>query len=346
MTRFTTVAMEIPNLNPEVQLHAIKSGLRPRKFQEAIAVTKSKILEEFWDKATGQIKIEELHETRRNVRPPFRKEEDKPYRSQNKDSKKPFKLATKFNSYTRFNTKREDIIKEILHNKLIRPPSRAGSYQDQRHVDKSKHYAFHKKFGHTTDESVIAKDLLKRLARQGHLDKFISGRIQQNQRNTTDAQSEQDPSTTRKTRFQPSPTKGVINCIAGGFAGGGPTTSARKHNYRAMMMVQKMEEATFRSPHIPTISFEQSDYRAKATNLDDPVAISIQVGDLLVRKVLLDLGSSADVLCYSTFKKMKLGENLMQPSLGELVGFSGERVSILGSIWLKITTGDNPLFKT
>ncbi|XP_015964301.1 uncharacterized protein LOC107488120 [Arachis duranensis] len=181
MTRFTTVAMEIPDLNPEVQLHAIKSGLRPGKFQEAIIVTKSKILEEFWDKATGQIKIEELHETRRNVRPPFRKEEDKPYRSQNKDSKKPFKLAPKFNSYTRFNTKREDIIKEILHNKLIKPPSRAGSYQDQRHVDKSKHYAFHKKFGHTTDESVIAKDLLKRLARQGHLDKFISGQIQQNQ---------------------------------------------------------------------------------------------------------------------------------------------------------------------
>ncbi|XP_057760678.1 uncharacterized protein LOC130981056 [Arachis stenosperma] len=32
MTCFTTVAMEIPDLNPEVQLHAIKSGLRPGKF--------------------------------------------------------------------------------------------------------------------------------------------------------------------------------------------------------------------------------------------------------------------------------------------------------------------------
>ncbi|XP_015969629.1 uncharacterized protein LOC107493067 [Arachis duranensis] len=47
MTRFTEANMQISDLNPEVQLHAIKSGLRPRKFQEAIAVTKPKTLEEF-----------------------------------------------------------------------------------------------------------------------------------------------------------------------------------------------------------------------------------------------------------------------------------------------------------
>ncbi|XP_016178873.1 uncharacterized protein LOC107621359 [Arachis ipaensis] len=119
MTRFTTAAMEIPDLNPEVQLNAIKSGLRPGKFQEAIAVAKPKTLEEFRDKATGQIEIEEFCKTRRNERPPSRKEEERPYRSQNKSSKKPFKLVLKFDSYTKFNTKREDIIKEILHNKLI-----------------------------------------------------------------------------------------------------------------------------------------------------------------------------------------------------------------------------------
>ncbi|XP_016177724.1 uncharacterized protein LOC107620013 [Arachis ipaensis] len=81
MTHFTTGAMEIPDLNPEVQLHAIKSGLRPGKFQEAIAAAKSKTLEKFQDKATSQIEIEELRETQRSERPSFRKEEDRPYRS-------------------------------------------------------------------------------------------------------------------------------------------------------------------------------------------------------------------------------------------------------------------------
>ncbi|XP_072064298.1 uncharacterized protein [Arachis hypogaea] len=97
---------------------------------------------------------------------------------------------------------------------------------------------------------------------------------------------------------------------------------------------------------MPTTTFDQNDHKPKTTNLDDPVVISIQAGDLLVRKVLLDPGSSADVLFYSTFQKMKLSIKTIQPSSGELVGLSGERVSILGSVWLQTTIGDHPLCRT
>ncbi|MED6210009.1 hypothetical protein PIB30_060056 [Stylosanthes scabra] len=59
ITRFTKVAMEIPNLNADVHLHALKSGL---KFQEIIAVNKPKTLAEFREKAQGQMEIEELRQ--------------------------------------------------------------------------------------------------------------------------------------------------------------------------------------------------------------------------------------------------------------------------------------------
>ncbi|XP_072077771.1 uncharacterized protein [Arachis hypogaea] len=95
-----------------------------------------------------------------------------------------------------------------------------------------------------------------------------------------------------------------------------------------------------------TISFNQADFRSASPNLDDPIVISIQVGELLVRKTLLDPGSSADVLFYSTFKKMKLSEKLIQPSSGELIGFSGERVPIMGHIWLRTTMGEIPMSKS
>ncbi|XP_057739633.1 uncharacterized protein LOC130956620 [Arachis stenosperma] len=75
MMRFTTAAMEISDLNPEVQLHVIKCGLRPGKFQEAIAVAKPKTLEEFRKKATGHIEVEKLREAWRSERP--RKEDEK-----------------------------------------------------------------------------------------------------------------------------------------------------------------------------------------------------------------------------------------------------------------------------
>ncbi|XP_025627951.1 uncharacterized protein [Arachis hypogaea] len=265
MTRFTTAAMEIPDLNPEVQLHAIKSGLRPRKFQETIVVAKPKTLEEFQDKATGQIEIEELRETRRNKRLPSRKEDDRPIRSNNRDSKKPFKLTQKFDSYTRFNTRREDIIKEILHNRLIKPPVKAGTYQDKKYVDKSKHCTFHQKFGHTTDECVVAKDLLERLARQELLDKYISSR---NWKDLTEDTSKPRYSSDRKDKgtyrdpVETPASKGIISYISGGFAGGGSTNTARKRSYRAMMTV----EGSNQNPTIPTstasISFNNGDFKS------------------------------------------------------------------------------------
>ncbi|XP_025635491.1 uncharacterized protein [Arachis hypogaea] len=231
MTRFAKATVEIPDLDPKVHLHALKSGLRPGKFQETIAVTKPKTLEEFRERAAGQMEIEELRKARRVERLQPRKEDEKHPRLPNqKDSRRPFKLTPKYDAYTQFNTKKEDIIKEILNAKIIKPPSRAGSYQDQRYVDKTKHCAFHQKFGHTTDECVIAKDLLERLARQGHLDKYISGRIKQAQTNA-DHQSDREPHTTERPKHQPTPTRGIINCISGGYAGGGSNSSVRKRSY-------------------------------------------------------------------------------------------------------------------
>ncbi|XP_015940855.1 uncharacterized protein LOC107466394 [Arachis duranensis] len=154
MTRFTKVAISIPDLHPEVHLHAIKSGFRPENFQETIAVAKPKTLAEFREKAKGQIDIEELRQARKSDKAYYR-DDDK-----TQNSKRNFKITPRFDSYTQFNMKRENIIKEILNPKLIKPPRNAGTYQDTKNVDKSKYCAFHQKHGHTTDECVVAKDLL------------------------------------------------------------------------------------------------------------------------------------------------------------------------------------------
>ncbi|XP_057746624.1 uncharacterized protein LOC130965883 [Arachis stenosperma] len=344
MTRFTDATMEIPDLNPAVHLHALKAGLRPGKFREIIAVTMPKTLDEFRERAAGQMEIEELREADKTERRP-RKEDDRPFRSANtRDLGKPFKLTPKFNNYTRFNTKREKIIKEILNAKIIKSPTRAGSYQHQRFVDKSKHCGFHQKYGHTTDECVIAKDLLERLARQGLLDKYIEGR-----KHRESNKEERHQTSARKDTnkwLNNNPPKGVINCISGGFAGGGETNSAQKRSYRAMLAIKGTTPPNNKDMQDLEITFNQADICSATPHTDDPVVISIQTGNLLVRKVLLDPGSSADVLFYSTFSKMNLSEKLMQPSSGELVGFSRERVSIKGYIWLRTTMENDPLSRT
>ncbi|XP_057746560.1 uncharacterized protein LOC130965818 [Arachis stenosperma] len=279
MTRFTDAIMEIPDLNPVVHLHALKAGLRPRKFREIIAATKPKTLDEFRERAAGQMEIEELQEADKTERRP-RKENNRPSRSANtRDLVKPFKLVPKFDNYTRFNTKREKIIKKILNAKIIKPPTRAGSYQDQRFVDKSKHCAFHQKYGHTTDECVIAKDLLERLARQGLLDKYIEGRKHKN--NNRDRDERRQTSESKEDNKWPhnTPPKAIINCISGGFAGGGETTSARKRSYRAMLAIEGTMPLNNKDDPDLQITFSQADISSAAPNLDDLVVISIQTVD-------------------------------------------------------------------
>ncbi|XP_057730611.1 uncharacterized protein LOC130945942 [Arachis stenosperma] len=219
ITCFTKVAMRIPDLHPEVHLHAIKNGLCPGKFQETIVVTKPKILAEFREKAKGQIDVEELRQARKAERLVTSKDDDKP-----QDSKKTFKPVPRYESYTQFNTKMDDIIKKILNYKLIKPPRKAGNYPESKNIDKLKYCTFHQKHGHTTDECVIAKDLLERLARQGHLDNFIAGHMQKNTMPAPDAST---PGTSSKGKEKaPAQPRGVINCISGGYAGGGHTSSA------------------------------------------------------------------------------------------------------------------------
>ncbi|XP_072064486.1 uncharacterized protein [Arachis hypogaea] len=322
MTRFAEATNEIPNLNPEVHLHALKSGLHPGKFQESIVIAKPKTLAEFREKATTQIEIEEFRALRRAEKTALNREEERRNRhSAIRTDQRLFRLTPKFDSYTPFNAKREDIIKDILHSKLIKPPNRAVTYQDQRHVDKSKYCAFHQKYGHTTDDCIIAKDILEKLARQGLLDKYIGSRGRKwntedlgQQSKTTDNFRDKG----KKVDSDINPPHRIINCISGGFAGCGCTSSARKRSYRAMMTMTESTPSQPINRDKPEISFIPKDYKANDQNLDDPVVIKAQVGEPLVKKILMDPGSSVDVLFYSTFQKMKLSNKNLQPSSGEL----------------------------
>ncbi|XP_016178439.1 uncharacterized protein LOC107620848 [Arachis ipaensis] len=282
LTRFAKATMEIPDLDPAVHLHALKARLRPGKFRETIVVTKPKTLEEFRERVVGQMKIEELREAEKTEKKQPKREDDRTMRPTNvKDHKKHFKLTPKFDNYTKFNTRRKKIIKEILNAKIIKPPARAGSYQDQRFVDKSKHCTFHQKYGHTTDECVIAKDLLERLARQGLLDKYIEGR--KHKENDRDKEERQQTSENKEIKKWSNniPPKGIINCISGGFAGGGETTSVRKRSYRTMLAIKGT--TLYSNNNVPDleITFNKEDMCSAAPHSDGQVVISIQTGELL-----------------------------------------------------------------
>ena len=75
---------------------------------------------------------------------------------------------------------------------------------------------------------------------------------------------------------------------------------------------------------------------------DDPLVIKAVVANKTIHKVLIDTGSSADIIFASTLDKMVIRREKLKSVNACLRGFFGEKVLPLGSIQLVLTLGDPP----
>ena len=148
---------------------------------------------------------------------------------------------------------------------------------------------------------------------------------------------------------QPTPTQhqqplGEINVIFGGFAGGGESSSAKKAHLRSSISGETLEmQPVSKLPRLDTtITFSDSDLEGCQHPHDDPLVIRVVVANKTVHRVLIDNGSSIDIIFASTFDKMGIGREKLEPVNTHLRGFFGERVLPLGSIQLVLALGNPP----
>ena len=92
----------------------------------------------------------------------------------------------------------------------------------------------------------------------------------------------------------------------------------------------------------PTIEFLEDDARRLHHPHDDALVVNLQIGDYNMHRVLVDNGSSADILYYPTFQQMRIDKEFLTPTNASLVGFGGTKVFPLGAITLAMTVGDYP----
>ena len=90
------------------------------------------------------------------------------------------------------------------------------------------------------------------------------------------------------------------------------------------------------------IGFSEEDARRLHHPHDDALVVSIRVGDYNVHRMLVDNGSSTDILYYPAFQQMGIDRARLIPTNAPLVGFGGIRVLPLGAITLSMMVGDYP----
>ena len=88
------------------------------------------------------------------------------------------------------------------------------------------------------------------------------------------------------------------------------------------------------------ITFSDSDLDGCQHPHDYPLAIRAVVANKTIQQVLVDNGSSADIIFASAFDNMGIGREKLEPTSTHLRGFFGEKVLHMGSIQLVLTLGD------
>jgi hypothetical protein len=94
------------------------------------------------------------------------------------------------------------------------------------------------------------------------------------------------------------------------------------------------------------ITFTEQDFRLKSTNHNDAMVIEVNITGWVIRKVLMDNGSLANIIFLKTFEKMSLSPHMLQPPEYPLLGFKGKPIKLAGKMPLPVSFRDQDNART
>ncbi|KAG5556294.1 hypothetical protein RHGRI_006788 [Rhododendron griersonianum] len=106
-----------------------------------------------------------------------------------------------------------------------------------------------------------------------------------------------------------------------------------------VMVVQNSSKRKMDARSTWEIRFTEQDLEGLSLPHNDALVLSLQFQRKLVRRVLVDQGSSAEILFYLAFKALGLSKEQLTPVEAPLIGFTGIPVYPLGKVVLPVYAG-------
>ena len=205
--------------------------------------------------------------------------------------------------------------------------------------DKRKYCRFHKDHGHYTEDCRDLKEQIEELIRRGKLQQCVkkgdSAKYGQ--------KCQQGGFRKDEDHSQPRPqiALGEIKTITGGPITGDLFRSLKKSYQRQINSVHSLPPMKHRRTS-QDMCFSEEDARGVKQPHDDPLVIMIMIEGFNTRRVLVDNGSSADIIYLSVFQQLKLDQRRLRPFDSPLVSFSEDKVYPKGIVTLTVTAGLHP----
>ena len=87
------------------------------------------------------------------------------------------------------------------------------------------------------------------------------------------------------------------------------------------------------------MSFNEADARGVKQPHNEPLVIMLNIEGFNTKRILIDNGSSADIIYLPAFQQLKLDPKRLRPFESPLVSFSGDKVYPRGIMMLIVTVG-------
>jgi hypothetical protein len=234
--------------------------------------------------------------------------------------------------FTPLNMSINQVLLQIQDDPEIKWPGKLRSDPTKR--SKDLYCRFHRDHGHTTKDCYAFKQQIEVLIRQGKLGKFVH-------RDNKEARPEPRPPRQDENKDRQEDCHrdiiGEIRTIIEGLASRGTSRSSRKAYARQahnILVTQRPQKNVKMDDQV--ISFSEDDARGIHQPQDDALVVTMTISGFITRRVLIDNGSSADIIYLPAYQQMKIDRERLRPIDIPLVGFTGDKVKPSGVVSLTI----------
>ncbi|XP_019182045.1 PREDICTED: uncharacterized protein LOC109177190 [Ipomoea nil] len=214
-------------------------------------------------------------------------------------------------------------------------------------TDKNKYCAFHKTKGHDTAKCIALRLVIEQLIQNGELDQFVKKherdeeKFKKNVWKRNPKEQSKAPGPHGSSDDKATGKKPVINVIYGGPEGG-DSSRQRKQWARNLYVGSVHSEPREKKKRVEPIFFTDEDLPLHGEAHSDSLVITMDINGTDVQRVLVDTGSSVNILYFDVFTRLGLTTDQLTPIWTPLSGFTGDSIKAEGVISLNVELGIQP----
>ncbi|GFS40490.1 hypothetical protein Acr_00g0068850 [Actinidia rufa] len=232
-----------------------------------------------------------------------------------KDGSNPYETRVKQGINVVFKEPIYKLLARIRDKPYFKKPKSMGG--DPKRRNQRWRCSYHGEKGHKTENCRALKAFLEQLVHDGHLKEFVDD--EKTRAEAAEIEANRRPNRGREEAEETADPEDEDLPLAP------PKKIKTAETERDCVTFSRAELERVQHPH------------------SDPSVVQLRIGGYDVKRILVDTGSSVEVMYYDLFKQLKISQEQLKPARAPLVGFNAQAHWPLGTVSLKTRAGSQEL---